>query len=191
MAKKIVFSRWMLCLSVILMLAIPTSGINCGDAVSALISCESYLLGMGDPKPTLPCCNSAQALKKIVVSKPDRQSLCECFMQIAPTLGVNFKRANQLLSSCKLNLNMTITSDMDCKKLVLSLSSLHTYICTHKHKTHSLSLSLSLLHRHIYIRMHAKTQNSLSHTHNTYMHAKCMYALCGNNMCTYTQKEIL
>ncbi|KAL6332758.1 hypothetical protein AAG906_015020 [Vitis piasezkii] len=98
MAKKIVFSRWMLCLSVILMLAIPTSGINCGDA------------------PTLPCCNSAQALKKIVVSKPDRQSLCECFMQIAPTLGVNFKRANQLLSSCKLNLSMTITSDMDRKK---------------------------------------------------------------------------
>lgn len=147
MAKKLVFPLWMLCLSVILVLAIPTSGINCGDAVSSLIACESYLLGMGDPKPTLPCCNSAQTLKKIVVSKTDRQSLCECFMQIAPTLGVNFKRANQLLSSCKLNLNMTITSDMNCKKLVLSLS---TYLW--------------------YIHLHAKTKDYRKHTHSTYTH---------------------
>ena len=100
MAKKIGYSMWMLCLSVIMMLAIPTSGINCGDVVSSLVSCESYLVAMGDPNPPLPYCNNAQTLKKIVVSKPDRQSLCECFMLIAPTLGVNFKRANQLLSSC-------------------------------------------------------------------------------------------
>ena len=175
------------------MLAIPTSGINCGDAVSALISCESYLLGMGDPKPTLPCCNSAQALKKIVVSKPDRQSLCECFMQIAPTLGVNFKRANQLLSSCKLNLNMTITSDMDCKKLVLSLSSLHTYICTHKHKTHSLSLSLSLslspcyTNIYTYVCMQKHKILSLTHTTHTCMQSACMHYV--GTTCAHIHKK--
>lgn len=131
MAKKIAFFMCILCFSVILMLAIPTSGINCGNAVSSLIACESYLLGMGDPKPTLPCCNSAQAPKNIVVSKPDRQSLCDCLIEIAPSLGVDFKRANQLMSSCKLNLNMTLSLDMDCKKLISSFSliCMHMYIC--------------------------------------------------------------
>ncbi|KAK6932805.1 Bifunctional inhibitor/plant lipid transfer protein/seed storage helical domain [Dillenia turbinata] len=114
MEKKTMLPTWILCLALFMLLAKPTWGIDCGEAVSSLVSCESYLFGSGDPKPSAACCSSAQALNKKVNTKPERKSLCECFKKMAPSLGVNNKRVEQLPTFCKLNLNLAITPDVDC-----------------------------------------------------------------------------
>ncbi|XP_010264436.1 PREDICTED: non-specific lipid-transfer protein 1-like [Nelumbo nucifera] len=107
-------STWVWCLGVLALLVSPATGISCGDAVSRLIPCEAYLMGMGGLNPSVQCCNSARALNKLAATKSSRRDLCQCLKQTAPSLGFQLERAKQLPLQCKLNLKVTITPDVNC-----------------------------------------------------------------------------
>ncbi|KAJ4976158.1 hypothetical protein NE237_001264 [Protea cynaroides] len=70
---------WVLRLLVVGLMMLRQEVLSCGDAVSALNPCGSFLLGMGHPKPSDQCCSSAQALNKMAVMRASRVAVCECF----------------------------------------------------------------------------------------------------------------
>ncbi|KAJ0984401.1 hypothetical protein J5N97_002757 [Dioscorea zingiberensis] len=114
-------SLWV-CMTVVCIVASLTSKhaaagvVSCGDAVNALIPCGSYLIGEGPNDPSAQCCSSAQALKKMVSTVASRRALCECFKETGP-FGVKPERAKHLPPFCKLNLNITITTNINCTLL--------------------------------------------------------------------------
>ncbi|KAF3783637.1 Non-specific lipid-transfer protein 1 [Nymphaea thermarum] len=68
------------------------AGVSCGDALSALIPCTSYLVGGGGATPSDGCCRGAQTLDRLAATADARRSLCACFKQTAPSFGVNPQR---------------------------------------------------------------------------------------------------
>nr|DAD23507.1 TPA_asm: hypothetical protein HUJ06_024970 [Nelumbo nucifera] len=120
MAKRMGCSVWVLSLSCLVVAALivsPATGLSCGDAVSALIPCGSYLVGAGAPQPSSQCCASARSLNKLAATPASRQQLCECFKSTGPSFGVKTDRAKQLPALCKLNLNIAISPDVNCKNV--------------------------------------------------------------------------
>ncbi|CAN6471937.1 unnamed protein product [Victoria cruziana] len=93
------------------------AGVSCGDAVSALIPCGSYLVGAGAARPTDDCCRGAQKLDRLVLTAVARRSLCECLKQTAPSFGVNPQRARSLPGLCNIKLTLAITPNVDCSKI--------------------------------------------------------------------------
>ncbi|KAI8567353.1 hypothetical protein RHMOL_Rhmol02G0115200 [Rhododendron molle] len=96
-------SIWVLGLVVLALIASPVNAISCEDAATQLLPCLSYLVGNGDATVPAPCCEGAQALNRMISSKGDRQTLCECFKQAAPQIGVKVDRAQQLVKTCQIN----------------------------------------------------------------------------------------
>ncbi|XP_059639750.1 non-specific lipid-transfer protein 1-like [Cornus florida] len=108
-------------LAVLVVIASPVSvnGIECGDAITKMIPCESYLTGAGAGAavPSTDCCEAAQGLDKIAeASIPERRALCECFKQTARSFPVNRDRVKQLPQLCKINISIAIDPSVDCKK---------------------------------------------------------------------------
>ncbi|KAK6917812.1 Bifunctional inhibitor/plant lipid transfer protein/seed storage helical domain [Dillenia turbinata] len=95
---------------------ITLDAISCSDAVAALVPCESFLLGQGPAKASNSCCSSAQALNKKADTTETRRSLCECFKQISPSVGVSPDRAALLPKLCQLNVDLNISPDVNCNK---------------------------------------------------------------------------
>ncbi|KAF8414167.1 hypothetical protein HHK36_002166 [Tetracentron sinense] len=114
--KKMVYSMEVMSLVLLALIVSPVNGVSCGDAVSVLIPCGSFLLGDDEPKPSDQCCSSAQSLNKMAETRASRRALCECLKQTGPSFGVNPERAKQLLPLCKLKLNIPISPDVDCNK---------------------------------------------------------------------------
>lgn len=117
---------------VVAVVVTATAGASCGDAVSALTPCGSFLIGSGPPKPSAECCQSASGLNKMAATLASRRALCQCLKQTGPSFGVKPERAKQLPPLCKLKLNIPISPTVDCNK----------------YDTLSLSLSLSLASAH-------------------------------------------
>ncbi|XP_042489636.1 non-specific lipid-transfer protein A-like [Macadamia integrifolia] len=112
-------SVWVLSLLVVafMMVSQEVNCISCGDAVSALIPCGSFLMGEGPPKPSDQCCSSAQALNKMASTHASRVAVCECFKSSGPSFGVKPARVKQLPSLCKLKLNLAINQNTNCKNV--------------------------------------------------------------------------
>ncbi|XP_043688135.1 non-specific lipid-transfer protein A-like [Telopea speciosissima] len=113
-------SVWGLSLLILVLMMMVSQEVNCiscGDAVSALIPCGSFLLGEGTPKPSAQCCSSAQSLNKLASTHASRVAVCECLKSSAPSFGVKTARAKLLPSLCKLKLNIAINSNTNCKNV--------------------------------------------------------------------------
>ncbi|KAJ4977129.1 hypothetical protein NE237_002235 [Protea cynaroides] len=110
---------WVLSVLVVglMMLRQEVNCLSCGDAISALIPCGSFLLGTGPPKPSDQCCSSARALNKMAATRASRVAVCECFKSSGPSYGVKPARAKQLPSLCKLKLNVDINPNSNCTKI--------------------------------------------------------------------------
>ncbi len=116
MAEKMVVVHGLMVLALII--ASPAEAkVSCGDAVSALIPCGSFLLGRGAPKPTSECCTSAQGLKKLMTTTADRREVCKCFEESGPSFGIKPARGKLLPSLCKLNISMPINPNVNCSKV--------------------------------------------------------------------------
>ncbi|KAF7151332.1 hypothetical protein RHSIM_Rhsim02G0104700 [Rhododendron simsii] len=111
-------SMWVLGLVVLALIASPVNSISCEDAATQLLPCLSYLVGNGDATVPAPCCEGAQALNRMISSKGDRQTLCECFKQAAPQMGVKVDRAQQLVKTCQINVGLPVDYNVDCSKYV-------------------------------------------------------------------------
>ncbi|KAL2495451.1 Non-specific lipid-transfer protein 8 [Forsythia ovata] len=96
--------------------------IQCKDAVSKVVPCETFLLS-GDSTPSVECCTSAQALDKIAMaSQPDRKAICECFKDTAKSFPVNLEKARKLPDLCKLNIKVVIDPNIDCDRYIFFLN---------------------------------------------------------------------
>lgn len=90
--------------------------IQCNDAVSKVVPCETYLLS-GDITPSVACCTAVQDLDKIAMaSQPDRKAICECFKETAKSFPVNLEKAQKLPDLCKVNIKVTINPNVDCDR---------------------------------------------------------------------------
>ncbi|XP_026448125.1 non-specific lipid-transfer protein-like [Papaver somniferum] len=97
---------------------VVTGEVSCGDAVSDLVPCGSYLMGSGsNSSPTKECCDGARKLNQFATTTADRQSLCACLKQTGPSFGVKTDKAKQLPVLCKLKLNIPISPNVDCSKV--------------------------------------------------------------------------
>uniref|UniRef100_A0ACD5X5N6 Uncharacterized protein n=2 Tax=Avena sativa TaxID=4498 RepID=A0ACD5X5N6_AVESA len=95
------------------------AGVSCGDAVSALIPCGSFLLGAdaGAEGPSESCCRGARALRRMAGTAAARRALCRCLVESGPSFGVLPERARQLPARCKLGVSIPVSPHTDCDKL--------------------------------------------------------------------------
>lgn len=115
MADKMLWVQGLVVLALII--ASPAvDAVSCGDAISALIPCGSFLVGSGAAKPSKECCTSAQSLNKLTTTTADRRAVCECFVKSGPSFGVKPERTKLLPSLCKLNINIPISPNLNCSK---------------------------------------------------------------------------
>ncbi|KAI3988048.1 hypothetical protein MKX01_011837 [Papaver californicum] len=118
-SKKVQSSIIMMMLFMVLLInsEVVNGAVSCGDAVSDLVPCGSYLMSSGSSTPTKECCDGARKLNQLATTTADRQSLCACLKQTGPSFGVKVDKAKQLPVLCKLKLNIPITPNVDCSKV--------------------------------------------------------------------------
>ncbi|CAL5411853.1 unnamed protein product [Camellia sinensis] len=90
------------------------AAITCQEAITKMLPCQQYLVG--NSGITVPCCQGVQALNQMVASITDRQTVCRCFKQVGPSLGVKVDKAKQLPSLCEIDIHgipIDYTSLMD------------------------------------------------------------------------------
>ncbi|KAK9155502.1 hypothetical protein Sjap_002982 [Stephania japonica] len=96
-----------------------TNAQTCGGAKAALIPCGSYLMGSGAaPRPGDKCCRNVQSLNNQAKDKATRRALCQCFKDAAPAYGVKADRARDLPIYCKTTLEVPVSPNVDCTRLV-------------------------------------------------------------------------
>ncbi|XP_062161005.1 non-specific lipid-transfer protein-like [Alnus glutinosa] len=94
----------------------PSDDISCKDAVTALLPCQSFLVGSAPPPPTAACCVGAQNVLKQAATSEVRKALCECFKKVGKEMGVKPERAKQIPNLCKFNVPVPIDLNVDCSK---------------------------------------------------------------------------
>ncbi|XP_051230337.1 non-specific lipid-transfer protein A [Lolium perenne] len=100
-------------------MASAAAEVSCGDAVSALIPCGSFLVGAdaGAAGPSESCCRGAQALRRMAGTAGARRALCRCLEESGPSFGVLPDRARQLPARCKLGVSIPVSPHTDCGKI--------------------------------------------------------------------------
>ncbi|KAI4985886.1 hypothetical protein ZWY2020_018516 [Hordeum vulgare] len=99
------------------MAAVAAAEVSCGDAVSALIPCGSFLVGAVAGAPSESCCRGAQALRGMAGTVGARRALCRCLEQSGPSFGVLPDRARQLPARCNLGISIPVSPHTDCDKI--------------------------------------------------------------------------
>ncbi|XP_073059988.1 non-specific lipid-transfer protein 1-like [Primulina eburnea] len=98
------------------MWASHAGAVPCTTAVATLGPCVDYLVGRAS-SVTVPCCQGADSLNRMVKTKPELQSLCECLKQAAAAMGVLPDRAAAIPVLCKITVPFPISYDVDCSKV--------------------------------------------------------------------------
>ncbi|KAL0914928.1 hypothetical protein M5K25_015320 [Dendrobium thyrsiflorum] len=92
------------------------AAITCGQVVSAVSPCLSYLRTGGSPPPA--CCSGVKGLNSAARTTPDRQAACNCLKQIAGSVpGLNLGLARGLPGKCGVNVGYPISTSTDCSKV--------------------------------------------------------------------------
>ncbi|CAM0877194.1 unnamed protein product [Alopecurus aequalis] len=120
-ANAIVVVLGTILLAAVTVMAASAAEVSCGDAVSALIPCGSFLVGAdtGARGPSESCCRGAQALRRMAGTAGARRALCRCLEQSGPSFGVLPDRARQLPARCKLGVSIPVSPHTDCNKFQL------------------------------------------------------------------------
>ncbi|KAI8557066.1 hypothetical protein RHMOL_Rhmol05G0305500 [Rhododendron molle] len=114
MVKKVACVVVLMCMVV----AAPQAeaAISCGQVVSSLTPCLSYLKGSGGAVPAA-CCNGVTSLRNAAKTTPDRQTVCNCLKSAATGIsGLNLGLASSLPGKCGLLLPIKIGPSIDCSK---------------------------------------------------------------------------
>ncbi|KAM7263111.1 hypothetical protein ACFE04_000794 [Oxalis oulophora] len=87
---------------------------SCNQLGAKLKSCDSYLMGHGDPSEA--CCDSFKTVYKSTTTKEDRQFICTCLKEASGSANDDQKYyALNLPSKCGVNLK--IDANADCKSI--------------------------------------------------------------------------
>ncbi|XP_057804330.1 non-specific lipid-transfer protein 1-like [Salvia miltiorrhiza] len=89
--------------------------ISCGQVLSSVSPCLSYLQGRGAVTP--PCCDGLKSLNKAAATTADRQALCGCIKSLAPGVGAKAEFINSLPSKCGVALPYRYSPSVDCSKV--------------------------------------------------------------------------
>nr|AAF71695.1 phospholipid transfer protein [Phalaenopsis japonica] len=90
--------------------------ITCGQVVSTLTPCISYIRG----DSTLPqtCCSGVKKLNALASTSPDRQGACSCLKNLASHIpNLNPARAAGLPGNCGVSVPYPISTSTDCSKV--------------------------------------------------------------------------
>ncbi|EEF33672.1 Nonspecific lipid-transfer protein precursor, putative [Ricinus communis] len=102
-----------LVLCLVVAMPMTTEAITCGQVVSGLSSCLSYLRSGGAVPPA--CCNGVRGLNSAAKTTADRQQVCECLKSAAA--GINLSNASSLPGKCNVNIPYKISPSTDCKSI--------------------------------------------------------------------------
>ncbi|KZV23253.1 Non-specific lipid-transfer protein [Dorcoceras hygrometricum] len=108
---------WVLGILISAYCARHAGAVPCTTAVATLWPCVDYLTGR-ESSVTVPCCQGADSVNRMVKTKPEMQSLCECLKPAAAELGVISARVAALPDLCKITVPIPISTDVDCNKYV-------------------------------------------------------------------------
>ncbi|KAL2330536.1 hypothetical protein Fmac_018117 [Flemingia macrophylla] len=95
------------------------AAVACGQVVSNLTPCISYVLNGGQTVPA-PCCNGIRTLYNLAHSKPDRQKVCNCIknaISAFPYTKSNVDLAAGLPKKCGVNIPYQISPTIDCTRV--------------------------------------------------------------------------
>ncbi|XP_020592043.1 non-specific lipid-transfer protein 1-like [Phalaenopsis equestris] len=93
-----------------------SGAMTCGQVVSSLTSCISYIRGMG--QLTGGCCSGVKKLNAMASTTPDRQTACACLKNLASRIpNMNPALAAGLPGNCGVNVPYPISTSTDCSKV--------------------------------------------------------------------------
>lgn len=96
----------------------PGEAITCGDVISDLVACVSYLTGKDDFPPP-PCCAGVSKLKASAVSIVDKKAACECVKTAAARIpDLKDEAASSLPAKCKVQVDFPISKNFNCDEYV-------------------------------------------------------------------------
>ncbi|KAL1833367.1 hypothetical protein ACET3Z_003018 [Daucus carota] len=99
-------------LAIMALIVNPVCSISCQDAITKILPCEFYLLGVGSPSAS--CCQAVAQLSQLASSKPELKSLCVCLKQAAQTFHVIADKAKQLPGLCHVTTPVPIDPNINC-----------------------------------------------------------------------------
>lgn len=94
------------------------AAVTCGQVVSNLTPCISYVLNGGKTVPP-PCCNGIKTLFSLAHSTQDRQNVCKCIKNTIN--GFRYSKSNIDLAAglpkkCGVNIPYQISPSIDCSR---------------------------------------------------------------------------
>ena len=97
------------------------AAITCGQVVSKLTPCLTYLRNGGAVPPG--CCTGIKALNSAAKTTADRQDACNCMKTLSKSYtGLNLGLASGLPGKCGVSIPYKISPSTDCSKYVHPLS---------------------------------------------------------------------
>ncbi|KAK4438245.1 hypothetical protein Salat_0158700 [Sesamum alatum] len=115
-------SRWLVAVVVLALITFsppaPAEAISCTQALEFLISCQSFLLGVGEISTN--CCVGAQSLAQATVSSADQKIVCHCLKQAALSVKVNQDNAKQLPQLCKIDVPVPVQLNVNCDAIPIN-----------------------------------------------------------------------
>ncbi|XP_019446896.1 PREDICTED: non-specific lipid-transfer protein 1-like [Lupinus angustifolius] len=94
---------------------IAQATITCGQVVSGLTPCLSYLRTGGAVPGT--CCNGVKGLVASAQSTADKQIACNCLKSLAASTTFNPEYAASLPGKCGVNLPYKISTSTNCNTI--------------------------------------------------------------------------
>ncbi|XAR63714.1 hypothetical protein NMG60_11023750 [Bertholletia excelsa] len=97
----------------VLLAAIPSQAITCGQVDFQLAPCLPYLVQGGNPGAK--CCEGVKNLKEMTVTTTDKRTACSCAKEAASRhLDIKEDNAAVLAAKCGVDLSVPISKAIDC-----------------------------------------------------------------------------
>ncbi|KAG2396076.1 Non-specific lipid-transfer protein [Vigna angularis] len=112
MGKK-TFIAYVLFISMMLVES-EVHAITCNEAITFLLPCEPFMLGLGPRIPSLSCCTSIAIIFKQTKTPELRRSTCSCLKNAAFQAGIKHERATLLSRLCRTRFSFPIDPLVDC-----------------------------------------------------------------------------
>ncbi|RDX62773.1 Non-specific lipid-transfer protein 1, partial [Mucuna pruriens] len=87
---------------------------ECNKAVTNLLPCEPFMLGLGPVAPPNNCCMGLAIIFERAKTLYDRRFTCTCLKVAMMRAGIKHRRAIQLPRFCKIHFSFPIDPLVDC-----------------------------------------------------------------------------
>ncbi|XP_030551065.1 non-specific lipid-transfer protein AP10-like [Rhodamnia argentea] len=112
LAAKVLFF-----LIIMFMSSNPANSITCQDALKVILPCGPFALGTVPPPPSAACCSGAHTLASMADSTEARRTLCQCYKDIPPSVGIKPERVQQIPQYCKVDVTIPTDPHVDCSSI--------------------------------------------------------------------------